>query len=65
MANKFKKEFGCLGENTEKCKICSESIEKEIRKIDRKCRENVAVISYKKYYWQCKIYQKLIIKSRP
>ena len=37
----------CLGENTEKHKTCSVSIEKEVTEIDKDGNEFVVTISYK------------------
>ena len=39
MAEKFKKQFTCLGENTEKCIIFTVPVEKEITKIDKNGKE--------------------------
>ena len=36
-----------LGENTEKCKIFSISIEKEVTKIDNNINESVVTVAYK------------------
>ena len=47
LANKFKGQFECLGENTEKCKTFSIPIEKEVTKIDKDGNESVFTIAYK------------------
>ena len=39
MAEKFKKQFTCLGENTEKCIIFTVPVEKEITRIDKNGKE--------------------------
>ena len=47
LANDYEEQFECLGENTEKYKTFSVSIEKEVIKIDKKGNESVVTISYK------------------
>ena len=47
LANKFEGQFECIGENSEKYKTFSVTIEKELTKIDRDGNESVATISYK------------------
>ena len=46
-ANKFKDQFKCLAENTEKYKIFSFPIKKETRKADKDCNKNIITTSYK------------------
>ena len=47
LANEFEGQFECLGENTEKYKTFSVSIEKEVTNIDKDGNESVVTISYK------------------
>ena len=47
LANEFDGQFECIGENTEKHKIFSVPIEKEVTKIDKDGNESVVTISYK------------------
>ena len=47
LANEFDGKFECLGENTEKYKKFSISIEKEVTKIDNDRNESVKTISFK------------------
>ena len=47
LANEFKDQFECLGEYTEKYKILSLPIEKEVIKVDKEGNENFITISYK------------------
>ena len=47
LANKFKGQFECLGENTEKYKSFSVPVEEEIRKVDKDGNENITTVSYK------------------
>ena len=47
LANVFEGKFECLGQNTEKCKICSFPIEKEVTKIYKDGNESVVTIFYK------------------
>ena len=47
LANEFKQQFECLGENKEKHKIFSVPIKKKITKIDKDGNESVKAISYK------------------
>ena len=47
LANRFEKQFECLGENAEKYKTFSVPIEKEVTKIDKDDNENFLTISYK------------------
>ena len=47
LANKFKGQFECLGENTEKYKSFSVSVEEEIRKVDKDGNEDITTVSYK------------------
>ena len=47
LANQCEGQFEFLGENTEKYKTFSVSIEKEVTKIDEDSNENVITISYK------------------
>ena len=46
-ANKFKDQFKCLVENTEKYKTFSFPIKKETRKADKDCNKNIITTSYK------------------
>ena len=48
LAEKFKKQFTCLGENTEKCKTSTVPLEKEVARIDKN-REEIKKI-YLTYY---------------
>ena len=50
LANEFEEQFECLGENTEKYKTFSVPIEKEKRKVDKDCNEDIITISYKIKY---------------
>ena len=64
LRNEFNGKFECLGENTEKHKTFSVSIEKEVIKIDKNGNESVLNTCYKKiFYWYCKIYGNFLIKS--
>ena len=47
LANKFKGQFECIGENTENSKVFSVPTEKEVTKIDKNGNESVVTISYK------------------
>ena len=47
LANKFKGQFECLGENTEKYKSFSVPVEEEIRKVDKDGNEDITTVSYK------------------
>ena len=47
LANEFEGIFECLGETTEKYKKFSVSMEKEVIKVDKDGKKNVATISYK------------------
>ena len=47
LANKCKRQFEGLGENTEKCTTFSVPIEEEVTKIDKDGNESVVTISYK------------------
>ena len=47
LAYKFEGQFKCLGENVEKYKTFSASVEKELAKIDEDGNESVLTISYK------------------
>ena len=47
LAKEFQEEFNFLGENTEKHKIFSAPIAKEIKKIDKNEKEITKTISYK------------------
>ena len=47
LANEFEGKFECLGENTEKYKNVSATIEKEVRNINNDGNESVVTISYK------------------
>ena len=47
LANEFKGQLECLGENTEKYKTFSVSTEKEIRKVDKDGNEDITTFSYK------------------
>ena len=48
LTNEFNGKFECLGENTEKHKTFSVSIEKEVIKIDKNGNESVLDTCYKK-----------------
>ena len=64
IGKKFKGQFECLEENTEKYKTFSFPIEKEIRKVDQDGRKDIMTISYKiKFTNSAKVYGKFIIKS--
>ena len=64
LRSEFNGKFECLGENTEKHKTFSVSIEKEVIKIDKNGNESVLNTCYKKnFYWYCKIYGNFLIKS--
>ena len=65
LAKEFQEEFNFLGENTEKHKIFSAPIAKEIKKIDKNEKEITKTISYKLQFlahnlWQAH-YQTLLI----
>ena len=47
LANEFEQKFECLGENTEKNKTFSDTIEKEVTEINKGGNESVVTISYK------------------
>ena len=47
LANEFQGQFECLWENTEKQKILSLPIEKEIRKVDKDGNEDIITSYYK------------------
>ena len=47
LANGFKGQFECLGENTEKHKTFSFLIEKETKKVDKNGNENIVTISFR------------------
>ena len=47
LVKEFEGQFECLGENTEKYKIFSVPIEKEVTNIDKDGNESVFTISYK------------------
>ena len=47
LANKFKGQFECLGENTEKYKSFSVPVEEETRKVDKDGNEDITTVSYK------------------
>ena len=51
LAEEFKKQFTCLGENTEKYKTFTVPIEKEVRRIDK----NVAEITKSIYLTYCNL----------
>ena len=54
LPNEFELQFKCIDKFP---------IKKEIIKIDIDGNKSVETITYKKNYWQCKIYGKFIIKS--
>ena len=47
LAKEFMGQFECFGEYSEKYKIFSVPIEKEIKKVDKDLNENIVTISYK------------------
>ena len=47
LANEFEVKYECLGENTEKYKTFSVSIEKKVAEINKEDNESVVTISYK------------------
>ena len=47
LVNEFEGQFECLGKNTEKYKIFSVPIEKEVTKVHKDSNESVVTISYK------------------
>ena len=47
LENEFEGQFECLGKSTEKYKMFSVPIEKEVTKIDNNDNESVVTISYK------------------
>ena len=47
LAKEFMVQFECFGEYSEKYKIFSVPIEKEIKKVDKDLNENIVTISYK------------------
>ena len=47
LANEFKGNFECLGENTEKSKTFSVPIEQEVTEPYKDCNESVVTMSYK------------------
>ena len=59
LANEFKGQFICLGENTEKYKPFSVPIEKEFKKVDKDGNEDITTVSYKiKFVDSAEIYGK-------
>ena len=64
LAEEFKKQFICLGENTEKYITFAVSIEKEVMSINKNQEEvTKKYILHITTYWYRKIYGKFIIKS--
>ena len=51
LAEEFRKQFTCLGENNEKCIIFTVPIEKEVTRIDKNGEKN-----YKRYILRITIY---------
>ena len=46
LAEKFKKQFTCLGENTQKCITFTVSIEKEVTRIDKNVKYIIHITIY-------------------
>ena len=63
LAEEFKKQFTCLGENTEKYITFTVPIQKEVTRTDINGEEITKNISYILQFIDSKIYGKLIIKS--
>ena len=66
LAEEFKKQFTCLGENTEKYITFTVPIEKEVARIDKNGQEitkNICYILHVTYLLIAQIYDKFIIKS--
>ena len=53
LANNFEGQFECLAENTEKYKIFSVLIEKEVAKVNKEGNENIITISCKIKFIDC------------
>ena len=63
LAEEFKKQFTCLGENTEKYMSFTTLIVKEVIRIDKNREEITKNIFHFTIYWHRLIYGKLNIKS--